>query len=169
MATTGASTTSNPADGTQNLRSLIHVIPIPKWDGNKKKKKITGYTYNVRGWGLKQLLPLLREPSYECNFYLHNFKLILRSSHAPEYPSWNTRKNRSWILQKNRKNKRATNKTRDGQKKKDATENLSQKRINEIKLSLFRRNVSHWQRGWGNEGPCNAPPPFCVLRLFFFL
>jgi len=67
--------------------------------GEKKRK--TRYTHNVRGWGLKQMLSLLLEPSYECNFYLHNFKLILRSSHAPEYPSRNTRKNRSWSLKKN--------------------------------------------------------------------
>lgn len=114
----------------------------------------------------------LARPSYECNFYLHNFKLILRLSHAQS--------------QKGRRG-------RGGRKsEKKATANLFQKRINEIKLSLFRRNASHshWMlacRGgpqsggvvaeeagrWGQEeGSCNAAA-FCFLYVvsscwFFF-
>lgn len=114
----------------------------------------------------------MARPSYECNFYLHNFKLILRLSHAQS--------------QKGRRG-------RGGRKsEKKATANLSQKRINEIKLSLFRRNASHshWMLacrggpqsggvvaeeagGWRQEeGSCNAAA-FCFLYVvsscwFFF-
>lgn len=139
------------ADAAQMLRSLIYV------DYGKKAKKYTGGVRipnsnpgSLRADGvLGSSIWSGLKPSYECNFYLHNFKLIPRSSHAPQSTEYKKKKmvgrrNRSGSGKEHTNNK-GSKWEKNQEIKEKTTENLSQKkRINGIKLSLFRSNARAW-------------------------